>query len=155
VCIRVDRAGSAFVIAGGVVCVQFDFTHPTRAVGQSSVPSRVGFAARMVRIEPSRSPSDATQNQAPEQLERCISDICGGERTRTADFYVANVALYQLSYTPVASLRIAPLNWIPICLDLAVIHSNTQSPRAINGIAGRAGRLARSTPELGGTELEV
>ena len=25
---------------------------------------------------------------------------CGGERTRTADFYVANVALYQLSYTP-------------------------------------------------------
>ncbi len=25
----------------------------------------------------------------------------GGERTRTADFYVANVALYQLSYTPV------------------------------------------------------
>jgi hypothetical protein len=26
----------------------------------------------------------------------------GGERTRTADFHVANVALYQLSYTPVA-----------------------------------------------------
>jgi hypothetical protein len=24
----------------------------------------------------------------------------GGERIRTADFYVANVALYQLSYTP-------------------------------------------------------
>ena len=24
----------------------------------------------------------------------------GGERTRTADFYIANVALYQLSYTP-------------------------------------------------------
>ncbi len=24
----------------------------------------------------------------------------GGERTRTADFYVANVALCQLSYTP-------------------------------------------------------
>jgi hypothetical protein len=24
----------------------------------------------------------------------------GGERTRTADFHVANVALYQLSYTP-------------------------------------------------------
>jgi hypothetical protein len=24
----------------------------------------------------------------------------GGERTRTADFYVANVALYRLSYTP-------------------------------------------------------
>jgi hypothetical protein len=33
----------------------------------------------------------------------------GGERTRTADFYVANVALYQLSYTPVAEFRIAPL----------------------------------------------
>ena len=26
----------------------------------------------------------------------------GGERTRTADFHVANVALYQLSYTPEA-----------------------------------------------------
>src|SRR5438552_12109071 len=26
--------------------------------------------------------------------------VSGGERTRTADFYVANVALYQLSYTP-------------------------------------------------------
>jgi hypothetical protein len=27
-------------------------------------------------------------------------DQGGGERTRTADFYVANVALCQLSYTP-------------------------------------------------------
>ncbi len=27
-------------------------------------------------------------------------DRSGGERTRTADFHVANVALYQLSYTP-------------------------------------------------------
>ena len=26
--------------------------------------------------------------------------MSGGERTRTADFHVANVALYQLSYTP-------------------------------------------------------
>src|SRR5580658_7982073 len=32
----------------------------------------------------------------------------GGERTRTADFYVANVALYQLSYTPEGVSRIAP-----------------------------------------------
>jgi hypothetical protein len=31
----------------------------------------------------------------------CKSDSSGGERTRTADFYVANVALYRLSYTPV------------------------------------------------------
>jgi hypothetical protein len=31
---------------------------------------------------------------------------CGGERTRTADFYVANVALYQLSYTPVGGTTI-------------------------------------------------
>jgi hypothetical protein len=29
-----------------------------------------------------------------------IQRFGGGERTRTADFYVANVALYQLSYTP-------------------------------------------------------
>ncbi len=28
------------------------------------------------------------------------SNCGGGERTRTADFHVANVALYQLSYTP-------------------------------------------------------
>ncbi len=33
---------------------------------------------------------------------------CGGERTRTADFYVANVALYQLSYTPLQRPRIQP-----------------------------------------------
>ena len=30
----------------------------------------------------------------------------GGERTRTADFYVANVALYQLSYTPEGPFRV-------------------------------------------------
>ncbi len=33
----------------------------------------------------------------------CAVDLrfsSGGERTRTADFHVANVALYQLSYTP-------------------------------------------------------
>jgi hypothetical protein len=31
----------------------------------------------------------------------------GGERTRTADFHVANVALYQLSYTPESSRRMS------------------------------------------------
>ena len=32
----------------------------------------------------------------------CESEqLGGGDRTRTGDFYVANVALYQLSYTPV------------------------------------------------------
>ena len=31
----------------------------------------------------------------------------GGERTRTADFYVANVALYQLSYTPEGVVSVA------------------------------------------------
>jgi hypothetical protein len=30
----------------------------------------------------------------------------GGERTRTADFYVANVALYQLSYTPEGTVSV-------------------------------------------------
>ncbi len=30
----------------------------------------------------------------------------GGERTRTADFHVANVALYQLSYTPGVGSRL-------------------------------------------------
>ena len=36
----------------------------------------------------------------------CAVDLhlsSGGERTRTADFHVANVALYQLSYTPGAT----------------------------------------------------
>ena len=38
----------------------------------------------------------------------CVScQVSGGERTRTADFYVANVALYQLSYTPGGRIRIA------------------------------------------------
>ena len=35
------------------------------------------------------------------QFLRPLTWTCGGgERTRTADFHVANVALYQLSYTP-------------------------------------------------------
>jgi hypothetical protein len=34
--------------------------------------------------------------------------ISGGERTRTADFYVANVALYRLSYTPGLGNRSGP-----------------------------------------------
>src|SRR5271166_2619065 len=37
----------------------------------------------------------------------------GGERTRTADFYVANVALYQLSYTPAEPTRIAAVAAVP------------------------------------------
>ena len=32
--------------------------------------------------------------------------MSGGERTRTADFHVANVALYQLSYTPGVGTRL-------------------------------------------------
>ena len=39
----------------------------------------------------------ATQGKKP-ALTRAFSG--GGERIRTADFYVANVALCQLSYTP-------------------------------------------------------
>ncbi len=49
----------------------------------------------------------------------------GGERTRTADFYVANVVLYQLSYTPafrpmLAGLMIAGtlVDAVPTGLDL-------------------------------------
>ena len=30
----------------------------------------------------------------------------GGERIRTVDFYIANVALYQLSYTPECLARL-------------------------------------------------
>ena len=42
-------------------------------------------------------------------LIRCGRSITrsGGERTRTADFYVANVALYQLSYTPEGAVSVA------------------------------------------------
>ena len=43
----------------------------------------------------SRPPHRVTQNRLTRE------NAGGGERTRTADFYVANVALYQLSYTPV------------------------------------------------------
>src|SRR5438477_7927639 len=40
---------------------------------------------------------------------RCLATSQGGgERTRTADFYVANVALYQLSYTPGRELQVSP-----------------------------------------------
>ena len=39
--------------------------------------------------------NDAFGNQS-----RDLGISSGGERTRTADFHVANVALYQLSYTP-------------------------------------------------------
>ncbi len=44
--------------------------------------------------------------------------ISGGERTRTADFYVANVALCQLSYTP-GEIQ-----------DIAVDHRSEQACRA-------------------------
>jgi hypothetical protein len=35
----------------------------------------------------------------------------GGERTRTVDFYVANVALYQLSYTPEGEDSVPKRGW--------------------------------------------
>ena len=42
------------------------------------------------------------QTWAPSRAKAVQSsqEASGGERTRTADFYVANVALCQLSYTP-------------------------------------------------------
>jgi hypothetical protein len=43
------------------------------------------------------------QHDSPRQSARKARSLKakgGGERTRTADFYVANVALCQLSYTP-------------------------------------------------------
>ena len=46
----------------------------------------------------------------PRSLTPTRGHCSGGERTRTADFYVANVALYQLSYTPVETFRIAPVS---------------------------------------------
>ena len=48
-----------------------------------------------------RNPTEAVGLQPLDQELRS-----GGERTRTADFYVANVALYQLSYTPEGPFRV-------------------------------------------------
>jgi hypothetical protein len=54
------------------------------------------------------SPLCEMENRRPfEDGGSTIVKLGGGERTRTADFYVANVALCQLSYTPDGSLRIA------------------------------------------------
>ena len=36
-----------------------------------------------------------------------VGGFGGGERIRTVDFYIANVALYQLSYTPESKQRLA------------------------------------------------
>jgi hypothetical protein len=70
-------------------------------------------------------------------------ELSGGERTRTADFYVANVALYQLSYTPVTDIRLAlsgclpfwPIRWLrlgipfdqPMVRDLVPHRSSPKS----------------------------
>ncbi len=53
-----------------------------------------------------RSISDARHDPYMSWFER--EGFGGGERTRTADFYVANVALYRLSYTPLQPPRIQP-----------------------------------------------
>src|ERR1700733_8831640 len=50
------------------------------------------------RRDPFSQPGSSTAFR--EDRGKRYSNPCGGERTRTADFYVANVALYQLSYTP-------------------------------------------------------
>ncbi len=50
---------------------------------------------------PSPSPTGRNVHPSSElRRRRILGYIGGGERTRTADFYIANVALYQLSYTP-------------------------------------------------------
>ncbi len=66
------------------------------------------LAARFM-IEP-RDRSRPQRAQNPRQRPRVRSALppkrtSGGERTRTADFYVANVALCQLSYTPRVQLQ--------------------------------------------------
>jgi hypothetical protein len=52
----------------------------------------------MARTGSGKRPSSVSRGQAAAVLEQQAGS--GGERTRTADFHVANVALYQLSYTP-------------------------------------------------------
>jgi hypothetical protein len=54
--------------------------------------------------DPSRTIAHETETaklSQPRSSKLTRGNCSGGERTRTADFYVANVALYQLSYTPV------------------------------------------------------
>lgn len=63
----------------------------------------------------------------------------GGERTRTADFYVANVALCQLSYTPGGTTRLSGVlrRPMPLAREMAA-HATT----AAGSLAARPGTTA-------------
>ena len=103
---RIPIRGCANLQHGGA-----DGRHPeTAPKGASSArganigvaTARCGTPLMFRGFERGTSPSLAIGN-AKRPLSRShvvISTTSGGERTRTADFYVANVALYQLSYTP-------------------------------------------------------
>ena len=94
-------------------------------LGHSDVRLTLGLYAQAV-AEADRSAADLLGNRffpafadrgadgagqertAPEESQGSSCGFrSGGERTRTADFHVANVALYQLSYTPGAEKRAA------------------------------------------------
>jgi hypothetical protein len=61
-------------------------------------PSPVSLA--LVRPAPRRNTLHAVVSSGSRRGPLLSQMNSGGERTRTADFYDANVALYQLSYTP-------------------------------------------------------
>ena len=66
----------------------------------------------------------------------------GGERTRTADFYVANVALYHLSYTPACSQRLAAAPSMTIRISRANAGCpEDQEECLINGMPKRLGAV--------------
>ena len=66
--------------------------------------------------------------------------LSGGERTRTADFYVANVALYQLSYTPACGKRLAAAPSMTIRVEpMKAVGPEDQGECLINGMPRRLG----------------
>jgi hypothetical protein len=74
----------------------------------------------------------------------------GGERTRTADFHVANVALYQLSYTPKA-VRLTLDEATPRLRgrlgDLRIAEDADASRKTIRARGSRRTIRARATEE--------
>src|ERR1700688_3972145 len=76
----------------------------SRKTGPEKIPGRARHAGHPGLVRTRFRDIRPVQKNSRKNLSKFAS---GGERTRTADFYVANVALYQLSYTPGGSIRIA------------------------------------------------
>src|SRR3954454_23079926 len=78
----------------------------SRAYAPTEAPARRGIDSTCARL--GERPFVVTVEGRPSTFGDRRWPPCpsGGERTRTADFYVANVALYQLSYTPEGKISV-------------------------------------------------